>query len=151
MKVSNLLAREPIPDVKEAFNIVFREEYHRGLHPSSGLSKAQKGASTSTGSTTFDNAFTKEQMMKILSLINARNANVSMEGVNQHLTVSTKNMFNVIDISSLNLTVSQPNGTLAKIIVVGNLRLSANIVLFDVLVVPEYGVSPLSVHKLIKD
>ncbi|GJY20493.1 ribonuclease H-like domain-containing protein [Tanacetum coccineum] len=185
---SNLLAREPILDVKEAFNIVSREESHRGLHPSSGSSsvmksldillvfkrnpnlvkqrgnynsrsfngnvEAQKGTSTSTGSTTFDNAFTKEQMMKILSLINEKptgNANVSMEGANQHLTVSTKNMFNVIDISSLNLTVSQPNGTLAKIIVVGNLRLSANIVLYDVLVVPEYGVSLLSVHKLIKD
>ncbi|GKD64804.1 ribonuclease H-like domain-containing protein [Tanacetum coccineum] len=50
-------------------------------------------------------------------------------------------MFNVIDISSMNLTVGHPNGTLAKITTIGNLRLYANIVLFDVLVVPEYCVS----------
>nr|GEV09588.1 ribonuclease H-like domain-containing protein [Tanacetum cinerariifolium] len=152
--MSNLLAREPIPDVKEDFNIVFKEESHKGLHLSSGLSKAHRDASTSTGSTTFDNAFTKEQTMKIMSLINeklTRNANASMVGANQHLTVSTKNMFNVIDISSLNVIVGQPNGTLAKIIIVGNLRLSANIVFFDVLIVPEYCVSLLYVHKLIKD
>nr|GEV63327.1 hypothetical protein [Tanacetum cinerariifolium] len=106
---SNLLAREPLPDVKEAFNIVSREESHRGLHPNSGSSRA-----------------------------------------NQHLTISIKNMFNVIDISSFNLTIGHPNGTLAKITIIGNLRLSANIVLFNVLV-PEYYVSLLSVYKLIKD
>ncbi|GJS10904.1 hypothetical protein Tco_0367700 [Tanacetum coccineum] len=38
----------------------------------------------------------------------------------------------------LNLIVGHPNGTLAKIIAIGNLRLTSNIVLFDVLVVPEY-------------
>ncbi|GJY87883.1 ribonuclease H-like domain-containing protein [Tanacetum coccineum] len=160
---SNLLAREPLPDVKEAFNVVSREESHRGLHLNSGSSgkakptsfvaksnnlkindfkrglnstnrgnnpnllckkcglirhtiercseiigypasfkrnpnlvkhggnsnrrpfngnaEAQRGASTSTRSTTFNNAFTKEQMMKILSLINENpngNANANM-------------------------------------------------------------------------
>ncbi|GKA05068.1 hypothetical protein Tco_0684188 [Tanacetum coccineum] len=159
------LLESPLPDVKEAFNIVSREESHRGLHPSSGSSseahpvafvaksnnlrnndvirgntgtnkgpnsnllcknyglidhtiercyeiigyptgfkrnpklvkqadnfnsrsfngnvEAQRGASTSTRSTTFENAFTKEQMMKILSLINEKpigNANANMAG-----------------------------------------------------------------------
>nr|GEU97554.1 ribonuclease H-like domain-containing protein [Tanacetum cinerariifolium] len=60
-------------------------------------------------------------------------------------------MFGMYDISSLNLTVSHPNGTLAKIIAIGNLRLIANVELFDVLVVPEYCVSLLYVHKLIKE
>ncbi|GKA37011.1 ribonuclease H-like domain-containing protein [Tanacetum coccineum] len=118
--------QEPLPDVKEAFNVVSREESHRGLHPGFGSSKgnsnsrnfngsaeAQRDAFTSIGSTTFDNAFTKEQI--------------------------------------LNLTVGHPNGILAKITAIGNLRLTANIVLFDVLVVHEYCVSFLSVHKLIKD
>ncbi|GJZ48370.1 zinc finger, CCHC-type containing protein [Tanacetum coccineum] len=36
--------------------------------------------------------------------------------------------------SSLNISVGHPNGTLAKITVIGNLRLTANVVLFDVLV-----------------
>ncbi|GJY35044.1 hypothetical protein Tco_0420422 [Tanacetum coccineum] len=33
---SNILARDPLPDVKEAFNVVSREESHRGLHPGTG-------------------------------------------------------------------------------------------------------------------
>ncbi|GJY35043.1 ribonuclease H-like domain-containing protein [Tanacetum coccineum] len=196
---SNILARDPLPDVKEAFNVVSREESHRGLHPGTrsgsgnkvqpaalvvksnnfrGMNlegggnsfsnsngkvynnntEASKGASTSSGSTSFDTQFTKEQMMKILSLINEKlsgNANANMAGMrptffngnvlfnmhfekffcahtysymynltlgwiidsraNQHLTNSTKDKFNVYDISSLNLTVGHPNGTLAKI------------------------------------
>ncbi|GJY61305.1 hypothetical protein Tco_0461962 [Tanacetum coccineum] len=48
-----------------------------------GNVEAQRGASTSTRSTTFENAFTKEQMMKILSLINEKpigNTNANMAG-----------------------------------------------------------------------
>ncbi|GKE78090.1 ribonuclease H-like domain-containing protein [Tanacetum coccineum] len=59
-------------------------------------------------------------------------------GANQHMTISTHNMFGVINISDLNLTVRHLNGTLAKIEYVGNLILSDKVVLFDVLVVPEY-------------
>ena len=72
-------------------------------------------------------------------------------GANQHLTNIVLNMFNLIDISDLNLTVGHPNGTLAKITHVGNLRLNSNVVLFDVLVVPDYCVSLMSVNKMIKD
>ncbi|GJT93460.1 hypothetical protein Tco_1082305 [Tanacetum coccineum] len=143
-----------------------REESHRGLHPRSGSdsrnkvhpaafgvksnitgcfygnTEVQKSASTSSGSTTFDSPFTKYQMMKILSLINEKpfgSANANMAGANQHLIDSTKNMFTVTNISSLNLTVGHPNGTLTKISAIGNLRLTANVVLFDVLVVHEFN------------
>ncbi|GKF73877.1 hypothetical protein Tco_0220209, partial [Tanacetum coccineum] len=34
---SNILASDPLPDVKEAFNVVSREESHRGVHSGSGL------------------------------------------------------------------------------------------------------------------
>ncbi|GJS85548.1 hypothetical protein Tco_0752089 [Tanacetum coccineum] len=233
----------------EAFNVVSREESHRGLHPRSGSdsrnkvhpaafvvksnnyrgsdfkkgnnnnssnkglnsnllckncglightiercyeiigypTEAQKSASTSSGSTTFDTPFTKYQMMKILSLINEKpsgSANANMAGMrptffnenaffnlhfekffctqtcsymynlsvgwiidllaNQHLIDSAKNMFNVTDISSLNLTVGHLNDTLAKISAIGNLRLTANVVLFDVLVVHEFNIVGLS-------
>ncbi|GJU52742.1 hypothetical protein Tco_1226456 [Tanacetum coccineum] len=50
------------------------------------------------------------------------------------MTVTTKNMFGVIDISDLNHTVGHPNGTMAKIKYVGNLKLSKDVVLYDVLV-----------------
>ncbi|GKD08481.1 hypothetical protein Tco_1188166 [Tanacetum coccineum] len=44
---------------------------------------------------------------------------ITDSGANQHMTDSTKNMFNVVDISSLMLTVGHPNGTLAKFSVIG--------------------------------
>ncbi|GJT68068.1 ribonuclease H-like domain-containing protein [Tanacetum coccineum] len=67
------------------------------------------------------------------------------------MTISTKNMFNVVDISNLKLTVGHPNGTMAKNFAIGSLRLTNNVVLFDVLVVPEYNISLLSVNKMNKD
>lgn len=72
-------------------------------------------------------------------------------GATQHMTGSSKGLLNTVDVSDLNMTVSHPNGTLAKIDKIGNLRLSNNITLFGVLIVPEYCVSLLSVHKLSKD
>ncbi|GJY04161.1 ribonuclease H-like domain-containing protein [Tanacetum coccineum] len=113
-------------------------------------------------------SFANEQMVKLLSLINENLPlllichsksdmyNVTLEwiidsGANQQMTDSTRNMFNVVDIFSLMLTVGHPNGTLAKISTIGSLRLSSGIVLFDVLVIPEYNVSLLFVNKMIKD
>ncbi|GKE14553.1 ribonuclease H-like domain-containing protein [Tanacetum coccineum] len=60
-------------------------------------------------------------------------------------------MINVVDITSLNITVGHLNGTLATISHVGNLKLSNNVVLYDVFLVPVYCVSLLSVNKLIRD
>nr|GEX22477.1 ribonuclease H-like domain-containing protein [Tanacetum cinerariifolium] len=60
-------------------------------------------------------------------------------------------MFNLVDLSGLKLTVGHPNGTLAKITHVGNLKLNNDVILFDVLVALEYTVSLLSVNRLIKD
>nr|GEW10036.1 ribonuclease H-like domain-containing protein [Tanacetum cinerariifolium] len=58
-------------------------------------------------------------------------------GANQHMTISTLNMFGIIDVTDLNITVGHPNRTLAKIKYVGNLKLSDKIILFNVLVVPD--------------
>ncbi|GJZ86323.1 hypothetical protein Tco_0657933 [Tanacetum coccineum] len=59
-------------------------------------------------------------------------------GANQHLTVSTVEMFNVVDITNLKIILGHPNGTLATISHVRNLKLSNNVVLYDVLVIPGY-------------
>ncbi|GJR37679.1 ribonuclease H-like domain-containing protein [Tanacetum coccineum] len=72
-------------------------------------------------------------------------------GANQYLTVSTVGMYNVVDISELKITGGHPNRTLATISHVRNLKLTNNVVLYDVLVVPGYCVSLLSVNKLIRD
>ncbi|GJZ70015.1 hypothetical protein Tco_0633565 [Tanacetum coccineum] len=67
---------------------------------------------------------------------------------NQHMTNNTKDMVDLVDVSDLKLTVGHPNGTLAKYI--GNLKLNSGVMLFNVLVILEYTVSLLYVHKLIK-
>ncbi|GJV85459.1 ribonuclease H-like domain-containing protein [Tanacetum coccineum] len=110
----------------------------RTFNVNSVSSSNEKGVSLS---------FTNEQMMKLMSLINEApfgtvQANMA---ANQHMTVSSSNMFGIIDITDY------PNGTLAKIKYAGNLKLSDKIILFDVLVVPEYCISLLSMNKLIKD
>ncbi|GKD69729.1 hypothetical protein Tco_1323819, partial [Tanacetum coccineum] len=70
---------------------------------------------------------------------------------NQYLTGSTSGMINVVDISDLKIIVGHPNCTLVVISHVRNLKLANNVMLYDVLVVPRYCVSLLSVNKLIRD
>ncbi|GKB39469.1 hypothetical protein Tco_0884411 [Tanacetum coccineum] len=245
---STILAKDPLPNVKDAFYVVSREESHRGLHPGgSGSNKSQPAAfdaktnnnpnnfnkkvninnnnkSVNRGpnpnltctnyglightvercyeiigylagfkrnpnlskpsgnnnkrfnancevnqyvpgtSGSLSSPFTHEQMMKLLSFINENPSpaanmykfemfNVTLgwiinSGANKHMTDSTKDMFNIVNISSLMLTVGHPNGSLAKINAIGSLRLTSGIVLFDVLVIPEC-VSLLFVNKMI--
>ncbi|GJZ99299.1 hypothetical protein Tco_0671850, partial [Tanacetum coccineum] len=246
---STILAKDPLPNVKDAFYVVSKEESHRGLHPGgSGSNKSQPAAfvvktnnntnnfnrrvntnnnnNTNRGpnpnllckncglighivnrcyeligypasfkrnhnlskqtennnkrfngnsmvnqsipstSGSLSSSFTNEHMMKLLSLINEKpspsaniscikpnfyNNNMSFKQPyfynNNHMTDSTKDMFNIMDISSLMITVGHPNGTLAKITVISSLRLTNGIVLFDVLVVPEY--SDLKLGKIV--
>ncbi|GJY20551.1 hypothetical protein Tco_0393117, partial [Tanacetum coccineum] len=49
------------------------------------------------------------------------------------------------------IIVSHPNGTEALITKVGNLKLTNFLTLYDVLVVPEYSVTLVSVHKVARD
>ncbi|GJZ00447.1 ribonuclease H-like domain-containing protein [Tanacetum coccineum] len=123
--------------------------------------------SDKTSSISLSISFTYEQIQKILNLINDKpsgsihaniagrasffNGNIIDSGANQHLTGSTFGMSNVVDISKLKITVGHPNGTLAVISHVGNLKLANNVILYVVLVIPGYCVSLLSVNKLIRD
>ncbi|GJV88133.1 putative RNA-directed DNA polymerase [Tanacetum coccineum] len=69
-------------------------------------------------------------------------------GANQHMTASANFLTNVVDVSNLGLTVGHPNGTQALITKIGDLKIINEVTLYDVLVVPEYIVNLLSVHKL---
>ncbi|GKC41214.1 putative RNA-directed DNA polymerase [Tanacetum coccineum] len=71
-------------------------------------------------------------------------------GVSQHITFTIEFLFNVIDVSHLNITVAHTNGIIAKVNQIGSYKLNDKIVLKDVLVVPGYQVSLLSVHQLAK-
>ncbi|GJT29927.1 ribonuclease H-like domain-containing protein [Tanacetum coccineum] len=195
---SSLLTREILPEVRDAFLIIAREESHRGISSSSvktekpqasvgdynhllckncglkghtiercfeiiGYPPGFKRNPNLKVSNNFNNnknnnadvktsfvgnneirtstgtlSFTNEQVQKLMSLLNDKSGSAA------HANMA-------VDVSELNITVGHPNGTLAKITHIGNLRLNNDVVLFDVLVIPEYCVSLLSVHKLIKD
>ncbi|GJZ63082.1 ribonuclease H-like domain-containing protein [Tanacetum coccineum] len=70
---------------------------------------------------------------------------VKLTGANQHMANSTKDMIDVVDVSNLKLTVGHPNGTLAKITHVGNLKLNNDVILFNVLVIHDYTVRVLGI------
>ncbi|GJT55531.1 ribonuclease H-like domain-containing protein [Tanacetum coccineum] len=72
-------------------------------------------------------------------------------GASQHMTYTIINMFNIVDVSKLNMTVGHPNGTKALVTHIGSLKLTNNIVIPNVLVVSGYQVSLLYVHSLSKD
>ncbi|GKA63529.1 ribonuclease H-like domain-containing protein [Tanacetum coccineum] len=75
-------------------------------------------------------------------------ANIADSGASQHMTFTILKMFNVVGVSKLNMSVGHPIGTKALVTHVGNLKLTDKKVIHDVLVVPGYQVSLLSVHRL---
>ncbi|GJX06791.1 putative RNA-directed DNA polymerase [Tanacetum coccineum] len=76
---------------------------------------------------------------------------ITNSGANQHITYTDKNLIDVIDISYLKIKVTHPNGTEAFITRIGNTPLIDYLTLYDVLVMPEYCVSLMSVHKVARD
>nr|GEZ59418.1 ribonuclease H-like domain-containing protein [Tanacetum cinerariifolium] len=79
--------------------------------------------------------------MKLMSLLNDKGSSAgqsNMAGANQHMTNSIKDIINMVDVYDLKLTIGHPNETLAKITHVRNLKLNNDVMLFDVLVIPEY-------------
>ncbi|GJR55041.1 ribonuclease H-like domain-containing protein [Tanacetum coccineum] len=99
--------------------------------------------------------FTDEQMATLISLIKdnkvGKNVLANMAGANQHMTYTSKELDNVLDISHLRIKVCHPNETEAYISKIGNLVLSNGLTLYDVMVIPEYCVTLIYVHKLVKE
>ncbi|GJV03027.1 ribonuclease H-like domain-containing protein [Tanacetum coccineum] len=73
--------------------------------------------------------FTNEQMATLISLI---------KGNKNGKNVQVNTADNVLDISHLKIKVGHPNRTEAFISKIGNLKLSNDLTLYDVLVIPEY-------------
>ncbi|XP_021997517.1 uncharacterized protein LOC110894606 [Helianthus annuus] len=101
------------------------------------------------------NALSADQFSKLLGLLNENKMEDShksnMSGANQHMVMNNDNMFNLVDVSDYDITVKHPNGTDAKVKQIGCFKLSEDVILKDVFVVPEYCGSLISVHKLSKD
>ncbi|GKE00584.1 hypothetical protein Tco_1388567, partial [Tanacetum coccineum] len=99
--------------------------------------------------------FTDEQMATLISLIkdnkNRKNVQANTTWANQHMTYTNKELDNALDISHLKIKVGHPNRTEAFISKIENLKLSKGLMLYDVLVIPEYCVTLIFVHKLAKE
>nr|GEX23429.1 ribonuclease H-like domain-containing protein [Tanacetum cinerariifolium] len=172
------LTRDPLHEVKDTYTPMSEEESYRGIPESSGVTESKLNA-TSFAAKSFNNnriifnnntnnnrgraSFFNGNVWFNINFYRFYCVNSKLyaqtitlgwiidSGANQHLTVSTIVMFNIVDITSLKITVGHPNRTLATISHVENLKLSTNMILYDVLVVPGYCVSLLSVKKLIRD
>ncbi|KAJ0937225.1 putative RNA-directed DNA polymerase [Helianthus annuus] len=70
---------------------------------------------------------------------------------NQHMVMNNENMFNLVDVSEYDITIKHPNETDAKVKQIGCFKLSEDVILKDVFVIPEYYVNLIFVHKLAKD
>ncbi|GKB47702.1 ribonuclease H-like domain-containing protein [Tanacetum coccineum] len=99
--------------------------------------------------------FTDEQMATFISLIKynkiGKNVQVNMAGANQHMTYIDKELDNMLDIAHLKIKVGHSNGTKAFISKNGNLKLSNGLILYVMLVIPEYCVTLFSVHNLVRE
>nr|GEX62705.1 ribonuclease H-like domain-containing protein [Tanacetum cinerariifolium] len=69
---------------------------------------------------------------------------------NQHMTYTDKELDNILDISHLKMKVGHPNWNEAFISKIRNLKLSNGLTLYDVLVIFEYYVTLIFIHKLAK-
>ncbi|GJZ54512.1 ribonuclease H-like domain-containing protein, partial [Tanacetum coccineum] len=64
---------------------------------------------------------------------------------------TSKTHASVAGVTGLNLTISHPNRTVEQVKHIGNYKLGNDLIMKDMLVVPGYHVSLLSVHKFSKD
>ncbi|GKC45249.1 ribonuclease H-like domain-containing protein [Tanacetum coccineum] len=126
-----------------------------GLKKSSQNVKKQSVSNNNSVGKSSSSGFTNEQMATLISLIKdnkvGKNVQANMAGANQHLIYTDKELDNVIDISHLKIKVGHPNKTEAYIYKIENLRLSNGLTLYDVMVILEYCVTLVSVHKLVKE
>ncbi|GJW32287.1 ribonuclease H-like domain-containing protein [Tanacetum coccineum] len=199
---SSLLTREILPEVRDAFLIIAREESHRGISSSSvktekpqasvfvartndnkrnNNSNWNNGNSSGNGNRgNYNNllckncglkghtvercfeiigyppGFKRNPNLKVSNKFNNNknnNADVktSLVGNNEIRTSTGTLSFTNEQVQKLISLLNDKSGSAAHANMAGNLKLNNDVILFDVLVIPEYCVSLLSVHKLIKD
>ncbi|GKD95799.1 hypothetical protein Tco_1379696, partial [Tanacetum coccineum] len=170
---SSILSRKVLPDVKSAYAAISSEEslrvatgsiagFSKRNHASAFVSSMpnrnnfqRNNQNVSNGPSRPDNlnnincgfnGHTIDRCFKIIEYpVKFRK---KKPGANQHMTYTDKKLDNVLDISHLKIKVGHPNGTEAFIFKIGNLKLSNGLVVYDVMVIPEYYVTLISVHKL---
>nr|GEW20391.1 ribonuclease H-like domain-containing protein [Tanacetum cinerariifolium] len=145
---SNLLTREPLPSVKNAFSIISGEEAHRNVTPVG----TTKPATTALATKTFDNKKKPETSNNASADVHSNGASNNNDTTgNSIVSLSSEqlarlmNLLNKNGVSSANanmagLIVGHPNGTQALITKIRDLNINIEVTLYDVLVVPTLSV-----------
>ncbi|GKC27404.1 ribonuclease H-like domain-containing protein, partial [Tanacetum coccineum] len=98
---------------------------------------------TANPSAGVSHTLTIDQCKRLMSLLSDSDL-----GAIQHMTFTTTFLFNIIDVSHLDITMAHPNGTKAKVNQIESCKLNDNLIIHDVLVVPGYHV--LRIDSLLK-
>nr|GEW93252.1 dehydration-responsive element-binding factor 1 [Tanacetum cinerariifolium] len=169
---SALLTRDPLPDIKDAYTTVSREESHRGIPKPSNVTESKINATSfaakgfnnfnssydvrtnhekqsSASQTSSSTSFTPEQIRKLLSLINDSSGSVHANMFGRAFFFNGNLWFNInfTKYYTANSNLYIKTITLGWII---NSRANQHLTV-STNVVPGYCVSLLSMNKLIKD
>nr|GEX36672.1 ribonuclease H-like domain-containing protein [Tanacetum cinerariifolium] len=126
-----------------------------------GFKMGNDNQNSSNNVTVVDNMFdhnkgtphtlTSDQYHILMNLLsgtgNASTSHASVAGASQHITYCATFLHDIIDVTRLNLIVAHPNRTVKQVKQVGNFKFGNNLIVKDVLVVPGYNASLLSVHN----
>ncbi|GJS05030.1 hypothetical protein Tco_0321538, partial [Tanacetum coccineum] len=69
---------------------------------------------------------------------NASKSHASITGASQHITFCATFLYDIINVTHLNLTVALPNETVEQVKQFRNYKIRNNLIVKDVLVVPGY-------------
>ncbi|GKB65129.1 ribonuclease H-like domain-containing protein [Tanacetum coccineum] len=160
---SNILSRDELPDVRSAYAIIYGEESHRVVSSSSvGTSQRSHSSVFNSNVGNRKNAnvtrpVTNSGPSNVTRLVNSGNKrpNGGSPLISKLLSLIKENSLGDkgkrVQANMAGIKVFHPNGTEALITKVGNLNLTKFLTLYDVLVVPEYFVTLVSVHKVARD
>ncbi|GKC39292.1 ribonuclease H-like domain-containing protein [Tanacetum coccineum] len=140
---SSILITDPLPDVKFAYATLSGDESHRvnNVHTmvnKIGFKKNSKG----------NNKNTKSNVNNVTTCGSSNSHMLTSDEYQKLMGLLRSSGSNTLYVSHLNIIVAYPNGTVAKVKQVGSFKLTDKLVIHDVLVVPGYHVSLLSIHKL---
>ncbi|GKC24684.1 ribonuclease H-like domain-containing protein, partial [Tanacetum coccineum] len=148
--ISSIFSREVLPDVRSAYATISNEQSYRVAAGSITGSSQRNQDFVFVSNVPYSQNIQRNNQNNSSGPSRPDNCNNNRQGANQHMTYTDKELDNVLDISHLRIKVGHPNGTEAYISKIGNLRLSNGLTLYDVMVIPEYCVTLIFVHKLAK-